>query len=222
VGETAAGLTDLLLGTVLAGCAWKAWTVPGLHRYWAMTLWAAAAGAYAGVAHHLIFAGSRRASDLSWVLVGLLVALAISYLLAATAAELVNERMARLFLRIRFAGLAAYIIVLSTVGIGRTLPLVLSESVTMTSIVALWCYGLAVGYPRAPRMVVAIAGCGLSAATMAIPFRVQQAIGMDARSLQHLAQIPGVLLLLYALTLRMPGLPATSRPRAASEQLRGE
>jgi hypothetical protein len=215
VGETAAGLTDLLLGSVLVGCALRLRSVPGLHRYWPLTFWAAGAGAYAGVTHHLLFQDSRRSADLSWVAVGLLIALAMSYLLAASAAELVSERVGRLFLRIRIAGLVTYVLVISIIGVGRTLPLVLSESLTMASVVGLWLYGLYVDHPRAARMLVAIGGCALSAAALAIPTGVRDAIGIDGRSLQHLAQIPGVLLLLYAVSLPLPA--PTDPARAAGE-----
>ena len=67
MGEVAAGVTDLLLAAVLAGCTAWLWRAPGVHRYWALMLSTAAAGALAGAAHHLVFAGSRRSSDLSWI-----------------------------------------------------------------------------------------------------------------------------------------------------------
>jgi hypothetical protein len=206
VDEVAAGVTDLLLGAVLLGCALRLQAAPGVHRYWALMFWTAGAGAFAGTVHHLVFHGAPLAADLSWVVVGVLVAVAISYLLAATATEVVDPRTARAFIWLRIGGLLAYLVVISTLGVGRTMPLVLSESVTMASIVALWCYGLHKGHPRARRMLVAIAVSALSAVAMVLPG--QQAIrghtGMDGRSLQHLAQIPGVLLLCQALVVAVP------------------
>jgi hypothetical protein len=220
VDEVAAGVTDLLLGAVLLGCALRLQSTPGVHRYWALMFWTAGAGAIAGTAHHLLFHGSPLAGDLSWVVVGVLVAVAISYLLAATAVELVDPRTARAFIWLRIGGLLAYLVVITTLGVGRTMPLVLSESVTMASIVGLWCYGLHKGHPRARRMLVAIAVSALSALAVVLP--AQQAIhahtGMDGRSLQHLAQIPGVLLLCRALTAAGPaaagGRPAVRRLEA--------
>jgi hypothetical protein len=204
--EVAAGVTDLLLGAVLLGCALRLQSAPGVHRYWALMFWTAGAGAFAGTVHHLVFHGSPAAADLSWVVVGVLVAVAISYLLAASATDLVDPRTARVFIWLRVGGLVAYLVVISTLGVGRTMPLVLSESVTMASVVALWCYGLHKGHPRARRMLLAIVVSALSALAMVLP--AQQAIrgytGLDARSLQHLAQIPGVLLLCQALTVAVP------------------
>jgi hypothetical protein len=212
VHDVAAGLTDVLLGAVLIWCAIRIRAVaPGTHRYWTLTFWTAGAGAFAGTAHHLVFQWSDRAADLSWIAVGILVAVAISYLLAASAVELVDARLARWFIRIRIAGLVAYLVVISTFGIGRSGPLVISESVTMACIVGLWCYGLYIGHPRAKRMMVAIVGSAASAAALALP-AVGTTTGLDGRSLQHLAQIPGVLLLMYAVTLEVPSR-ATARPR---------
>jgi Family of unknown function (DUF6962) len=196
VNEVAAGLTDLSLGAVVLACAGWLQRTAGVHRYWALMLWSAGAGALAGAAHHLLFHGSRRASDLSWVVVGVLVAIAISYMLAASATEVLDRRLARLFIRLRVAGLLAYVVVMAVVGIGRTMPLVLSESATMAAIVGLWFYALSVRHPGAGRMLVAIGVCALSAIFFAFPARtLSSAVGLDARSLQHLGQIPGVLLI---------------------------
>jgi hypothetical protein len=199
VSEVGAGVTDVVLGAVLVGCARWLQRTPGVHRYWALMMWSAGAGAVAGAAHHLLFAGSKRASDLSWVAVGMLVAVAISYLLAASATEILNGRLARLVIRVRVAGLIAYVALMAAVGIGRTAPLVLSESATMATIVGLWCYALHAGRPGAARILLAMAVCAASAAVFAVPAGFFLAAGgLGAPALQHRAQIPGVLLLSQA------------------------
>jgi hypothetical protein len=196
MSEVGAGVTDLVLGAVLVGCATRLRRTPGVHRYWALMWWSAGAAAFAGAAHHLVFSGSARAADLSWVVVGVLVAVALSYLLAATATATLDPRWARVVIRARVAGLIAYAAWMGIAGIGRTAPLVLSESATMTAIVGLWCYGRYAGRPEAGRVLVAIAVLALSALFFVLPARIFPAsVGLDARSLQHLAQIPGVLLL---------------------------
>jgi hypothetical protein len=213
MSEVAAGVTDLLLAAVLAGCAAWLWRAPGVHRYWALMLATAGVGALAGAAHHLVFAGSRRSSDLSWVAVGVLVALAISYMLAATATELLDRRVARLFIGLRIAGLVAYLVALVVVGIGRTTPLVVSESLTMAAIVGLWAYALVDGHPGAGQMLAAMAVCAASAVVFAIPPGVLAGtVGLGAPALQHLAQIPGVLLLARAVA----GNAVRVRPLAVS------
>jgi hypothetical protein len=217
VSEVAAGVTDLLLGAVLLACAGRLQRTAGVHRYWALMLWSAGAGALAGAAHHLVFDGSRRASDLSWVAVGVLVAIAISYMLAASATVLLDRWLARLFIRLRIAGLIAYLVVIATLGIGRTKPLVLSESVTMAAIVGLWLYALSVRHPGAGRMLIAIAVCALSAVFFAFPAgTLSNAVGLDARALQHLGQIPGVLLITQVMAggafVRRRDEPVAARP----------
>jgi len=198
MSEVGPGVTDLVLGAVLVGCARRLRRTPGVHRYWALMLWSAGAAAFAGAAHHLVFSGSPRAADLSWVVVGLLVAVALSYLLGATATATLDPRWARVVIRARVAGLLAYVAWMAIAGIGRTAPLVLSESVTMAAIVGLWCYGRYAGRPEAGRVLVAIAVLALSAVFFVLPARIFPAsVGLDARSLQHLAQIPGVLLLAW-------------------------
>jgi hypothetical protein len=205
VNEIAAGVTDILLGGVLVGCATRLQSSETVHQFWALMYWTAGAGAFAGALHHLVFNGSKRASDLSWVVVGVLVAVAISYLLAASAFELVDPRLARLFIGLRIGGLVAYVVVITTTGVGRTLPLVLSESVTMTSIVTLWVYGIHIGHPRARAILVALGVCALSALAVIIPYS-----GPDPRWVQHVAQIPGVLLLARALLAPVPARPEGS------------
>jgi hypothetical protein len=202
VGEVAAGVTDLVLGAVLVGCAGWLTRTPGVHRYWALMFWSAGAGALTGAVHHLLFEESQLASDLSWIVVGVLVAVAISYMLAATATEILERRLARLFINLRIAGLLAYGVGLAAVGIGsRTTPLVVGESVTMAAIVGLWAYARYVRRPAAGRMLVAIAVCALPAIFFAFPAdALQDVIGLDARALQHLGQIPGVLLMCRVIT----------------------
>ena len=48
MSEVGPGVTDLVLGAVLVGCAGRLRRTPGVHRYWALMLWSAGAGAFAG------------------------------------------------------------------------------------------------------------------------------------------------------------------------------
>jgi uncharacterized protein DUF6962 len=203
MGEVAAGVTDLLLGAVLVVCAGRL-RMAGAHRYWVSMFWSAGAGALVGAAHHLLFEDSKTASNASWIAVGVLIAVAISYMLAATATELLDRRRARLFINLRIAGLAAYLVGLAAAGVNsRTTPLVIGESLTMAAIVGLWLYALRVGHPGAVRMIVAIVVLALPALFFAFPQdSLRDAVGLDGRSLQHLGQVAGVLLLTHAITLR--------------------
>ena len=208
--EGRAGITDLVLAVVLAGCALRLWRVPDVHRYWPLTYLCACASSLVGAAHHLLFAGSQRASDLSWLAVGVLVAVAISYLLAATATVLLDRPRALLVIRLRIAGLVAYLSATAVLGIGRATPLVLCESVTMAAIVGLWLWARHAGRPGAGRMVAGIGASAASAAVFVLPASYPvRAVGLDASSVQHLGQIPGLLLIAGAVAA---GLVACESP----------
>jgi hypothetical protein len=212
MSEVGAGVTDLVLGAVLVACAARLQRTPRVHRYWALMWWSAGAAALAGAAHHLLFSHSRRAADLSWIVVGVLVAVALSYLLAATATATLDERWARVVIRVRVVGLLAYAAWMAIAGIGRTAPLVLSESLTMAAIVGLWCYAWYAGRPEAGRVLVAIAVLAVSAVFFVLPAQIfPTSVGLDARSLQHLAQIPGVLLLTRVVVDAARPAPAVPR-----------
>jgi hypothetical protein len=91
--------------------------------------------------------------------------------------------------------------------------------VTMAAIIGLWCYGWYAGRPEAGRVLVAIAVLALSAVFFVLPASILPAsVGLDARSLQHLAQIPGVLVLSRVVVegaqpAKQPARRPTSVPR---------
>jgi hypothetical protein len=218
--EGRAGVTDLVLAAVLAWCGLRLRRLPGVHRYWPLTFLTAGGSSLVGAAHHLLFAGSRRASDLSWLAVGVLVAVAISALLAATATALLDRARALLVIRLRIAGLAAYLSATAVLGIGRATPLVLCESVTMGAIVGLWLWAWQAGRPGAGRMVAGIAASAASAAVFLLPAGVPvRVLGLDASSVQHLGQIPGLLLIAGAVAAVRTG-PREPAPSCVRTDLR--
>jgi hypothetical protein len=195
VEDGSAGVIDLLFGAVLVYCAVRAQSSPGVHRYWWLGFWVAAASAFAGAAHHLVFKGSRQAAELSWVVVGVLVALAISYLLAASALELFGPRAVRIAIGLRCLGLGAYLVA-AAFGLGGTQWLLLCESLTMASVVGLWIYAVAVNYPGGGRMLIAIVANALPTLAFVLPAQpLRDHANLDPASLVHLGQIPGMLLL---------------------------
>ncbi len=70
------------------------------------------------------------------------------------------------------------------------------ESVTMAAVVGLWLHGWHAGHPGGGRMVAGIAASAASAVVFLPPagFLVRT-VGPDASSVQHLGQIPGLLLI---------------------------
>jgi hypothetical protein len=204
VQDVAAGSTDLVLAAVLLGCAEVLRRAAGLRRSWSVAFAAFGAAAAVGAAHHLVL-GEAPAN---WLLTTVLVALAISALLAASAGEVVEGPVARALLALRVAGLGAYALSVALGGIGGTLPLVLCESVTMLAVVGLWAYAARAGHPAALRVLVAIAACAAPSVFYAFGSLTDDR-GVGAASLQHLTQIPGVLLLCAA------ALTCASRPVTA-------
>ncbi|MGP4029913.1 DUF6962 family protein [Actinomadura sp. 3N407] len=69
-------ITNLILALVAFACALALLRVPGVIRAWHMTFWFAGASALAGAVYHGLFHTTA-----AWVVVGVLVVIAISYLL---------------------------------------------------------------------------------------------------------------------------------------------
>lgn len=188
----ASALTDLILGLVIAACAVLLLTGPRVHRTWHLTFWFAAASAFAGAAHHGVFRSAA-----SWIAVGVLVVIALSYYLVASAREVLSPRGVRIVMVVRGVGVAAYGV---AVFVGRSglLPLLVSESVTMATILGLWLYAAWKGHPMGAPMAVAISANAIAGVVFALPPAVTGPTGLDSTALSHLAQIPGMVLLYRA------------------------
>lgn len=212
--DVSAGATDLVLGAALAGCAVRLHRAAEVHRWWRPMFWSAAAGALAGAAHHLALRGSRWASDLSWSLTGVLVAVAISLFLAASATELLDRRLARLVVGLVFLVLVGYVLA-AVLGAGSTTSLVASESVTMAAIVGLWACAAYAGRPGAGLVLLGIALSAASTVCYAVPAGTLRGLaGLDALALQHVVQIPGLVVICYAVATGavLGREPAPARP----------
>lgn len=193
MGNVAHAITDLLLGLVTLACAAFLLSVPRVDYAWHPTFWFAGASALAGAAHHgLVRAGW------SWTVVGVLVVLAISYLLIASAREILSARGVRIIVVIRGVGVAAYAVAV-VLGESGLRVLLLAESLTMACILGLWVYAGRKDHPMARPITIAIFAHGLAGIAFVLPSTVTAPIGLDSTSLSHLAQIPGVLLLYRAI-----------------------
>lgn len=199
MGSAAYAITDFILGAVTLGCAVLLLRLPGVGRGWQLTFWFAGASALAGTAHHSLFHAAW-----SWTVVGVLVVIAISYLLIASAREVLTRRWVRIVTILRGLGVGAYAIAV-LVGESGLFYLLLCESLTMATILAIWLYAAYVRHAMARPMIVAILAHSLAGVAFALPVRLTAPIGLDPTSLSHLAQIPGVLLLYRAVLYK--GLP---------------
>jgi hypothetical protein len=218
VNQLVAGMTDLVFGLVMCGCAIsvrRAQQFRVRHRYWEATYWLGAASAFIGVTHHLVFAHPQLAADLSWVAVGVALCLSLSALLAATAVETLSAPTARTVIRIRSVGLIGYAVFAAT-GRGNLGALLTCESITMLAVIALWVNGARDGHPQAPRVLVGMVL--MAAATLAFTppgLALGTWLRLDSGSFEHLLQIPGMMLLAWGL-VQVPPSGRVHRPAYAS------
>ena len=170
--------------------------VPAAHRYWRASFWWSGIAALAGAVHHGVVVQTRWAEP-SWAVISLMVVVAVSYLLAATVAEVLGPGRARAFWLLRSLGIVAYVIVAATghAGIGAIMA---CESLTMISVLALWIWAARRRHPLARPVLVAFVASGIAGTTQALSPEVTGLVGLDPTSVYHLAQIVGMVLLYLA------------------------
>jgi len=190
--EPLPSLTDLVLGLVTLYLFVRLPRGRPASRYWrAAFLWSAVS-ALAGAAHHGHFVGTRF-NDLSWAITSSIIVITISFLLAATVIEVLGRNRAAVFWPLRLAGLLAYAVVAATGNAGIT-AILLCESVTMVSVLALWIWAWRHDHPMGRPMLVAI-GTNIGAAGLrALP----EGLPIDPVSAYHLGQIVAMVLLYRA------------------------
>jgi hypothetical protein len=213
--EPAPSLTDLALGLVALGLALSLRGHPEIHRHWHSTFWWTAAAALAGALHHGFVTCSETWRGPSWALISGMVVLAVSYLLAATVEEVLGPGRGGVFWVLRSAGLVAYAVLALSgrAGIGSIL---LCEGLTMIAILALWGYAARLGLPLAWPVIGALVASGAAALVRALPAEATERIGLDPTSLYHLAQIPGLVLLAWALLSHAPARAGYPAPGASA------
>ena len=190
-------LTDLALG-LLTLALLPTVRRPGVNRYWRATVWCAAIAALAGAVHHGFVVRSERWAGPSWALVSVVVVVTISFTLAATVADLLTPRQARVFAGVRVVSLGSYAALAVTGHYGVT-TILACESVTMAAVVILWIVALRRGDPRARSMVIAFVVSAAAGVMRAVPEGVTRVVGLDPVSLYHLAQMPAMVMLCLAL-----------------------
>ena len=199
LAEPAQSLTDLLLGLVAVTLALQLHRSPGIHRHWRSAFAWFGIAALAGAVHHGVIARWPGAAEVSWAAISVVVVVAVSYLLAATVAEVLGPGRARAFWMLRSVGLAAYVAMAASgrAGIGAILA---CESLTMLSVLALWVWAAYRRHPLGRAMLVAI-GASVAAAVVKVPDAgFLRPMGLDPDSTYHLAQIAGLALLFVAIT----------------------
>jgi hypothetical protein len=199
LAEPAPALTDFVLGVVVVALAFRLGRVPMANRHWRRSLWWAGIAALAGFLHHGYLVRSARWAGPSWALISGMIVVAVSYLLAATVAEVLGPRHRMAFWLLRSVGIVAYAVLAVTGNAGVT-ALLACESLTMISILALWGLAASRRHPMAGPVIVAMAASGAAAGVRAIDPAITRRVWLDPVSAYHLAQIVGMVLLYLAVS----------------------
>lgn len=200
--EPASSLTDLTLG-ILAFIA-AARLIPrgtaDSHWRW-FFVWVGVAGLWGGV-HHGFIVGHDSVAQISWSAISLLVAIAISHLLAASVDSVLGKGQGNPLLAVRAISLTVFFLMVIS-GNATVVTLVLTEGLTMAMVVGLWVHAWQKEQPGVGLVLAAIMVSLLAAGLKASSF--QFTLGgweFDPNSLYHLAQIPGLFLLVAAIQQR--------------------
>ncbi|WUH99821.1 hypothetical protein OHR68_41100 [Spirillospora sp. NBC_00431] len=199
LAEPAPALSDLALGLVVVALAARLGRSTTAHRHWRTSFWWAGIAALAGFVHHGFVKYSDRWDEPSWAVISAMVVVAVSYLLAATVAEVLGPRHHRTFWALRSIGIVAYACLAVTGHAGVT-ALLACESLTMVSILILWGVAARRRDPMAGPMILALAASGAAAGTKALDPDVTERVALDPTSVYHLAQIAGMVLLYVAVS----------------------
>jgi hypothetical protein len=213
LAQPAQSLTDLALALVTLLLALELRRAPSLHGYWRAAFWFFGLAALAGAVHHGVLVRWPEAAKVSWALISVIVVVAVSYLLAGTVAEVLAPDQTRVFWVLRSLGLFAYVGMAAT-GRAGIAAILLCESLTMISVLALWLWAAYRRHPLAGPVLLAIAASIAAASTKALSPALVGEVGLDPTSACHLAQIVGTVLL-YVAVAKSSRSPMPNRSVAA-------
>jgi hypothetical protein len=217
LAEPAMSLTDLALGLVVLALALQLRRTPTVNRHWLSSYWWAGVAALGGAVYHGWLVRWERVAEISWAAISMLIVVAISYLLAASVADVLGPGRARVFWLLRSVGLVAYLGAAVTGHAG--VPAMLAcESLTMLAILGLWGWAAVQGHPLARPVLVAVLASGAAAGLKALPMDLTSAVWLDPTSAYHLGQIVGMVLL-YRAVSRPRELSAEPQPAVSADGL---
>ena len=202
--EPASSLTDFALGILALFAATRLSSKETTDSLWRwFFVWIGIAGLWGGI-HHGFIASHGTAAAVSWSAISLLVAVAISYLLAASVASVLGKGRGQPLLIVRAVSLSVFFyLVLS--GNATITTLLLTEGLAMAIVVGLWVHAWQKDQPGGSLVLAAI-GLSVLAATLKVSSAQFTLAGweFDPNSIYHVAQMPGICLLLLAVR-RMAG-----------------
>ncbi len=217
--EPASSLTDFALGllALIAANRLRPGESSDVHWRW-FFVWIGIAGLWGGF-HHGFIVGHATTAAVSWSAISLLVAVAISYLLAASVNSVLGKGRGHPLLVVRAISLAVFFLLVVS-GNATVITLMLTEGLAMVLVIVLWLHAWQKEQPGVGLVLAAIMVSLLAAALKASS--IQFTLGgweFDPNSLYHVAQMPGLLLLLIAVQRRAKTLdaaPAIHTPNVAA------
>ena len=200
--EPASSLTDFALGilALFAAARLSARGADDPHWRWFFA-WIGIVAIWGGF-HHGFIVGHEAAAKISWSAISMMVAIAISYLLAASVNSVLGKGRGQPLLIVRGISLAVFFSLVVS-GNASVTTLLLTEGLAMAIVLALWVHAWQKEQPGVSLVLAAIVFSMLAAAVKASS--VQFNMGgweFDPNSLYHVAQMPGMLLLLIAIRRR--------------------
>ena len=216
--EPASSLTDFALGILAVTAALRLISRHTADHHWRwFFIWIGVAGLWGGF-HHGFIVGHATVAAISWSAISLLVAIAISYLLAASVTSVLGNGRGRPLLIIRAVSLAVFSILVVS-GNSSVLTLMLTEGLAMALVVGLWLYAWRESQPEVGLVLGAILISTLAALLKASHLQFTMVgVEFDPNSLYHLVQMPGLFLLLIAIQRRPDTTiapPEPANPRMA-------
>ena len=200
--EPASSLTDFALGVLALMIAVRLRPNETADAHWRwFFVWIGIAGLWGGF-HHGFVVGHETAAAFSWSAISLLVAIAISYLLAASVNTVLGKGRGQPLLAIRAISLAVFFSLVVS-GNAIVITLMLTEGLAMALVIGLWLHAWQKDQPAVGLVLAAIVASGLAAALKASSLQFNMGgWKFDPNSLYHVAQMPGLLLLLVAIQRR--------------------
>ena len=186
--EPASSVTDFALGVLAIGAALLIERNERVNHHWRLSFLFIGLAAILGGVHHGFIGPDGTAGAVSWAVIILSIAVAISFLLSATIASVLGEGRGRPLMIIRGVSLLAFLIL---VILGRaTLPaLLVTEGLAMIMVVLLWVHAWRDAGPGGNRGQC-VGGCCawlLSARYSGLGVRYQRTLSSGANAGDYLA-----------------------------------
>ena len=211
LAEPASSITDFALGIIAISVAFGLWRKGRIYPQWPIAFAFFGIAALLGGIHHGFLEPYETIANASWAAISLVVAIAITFLLAATVATVLGEGRGRPLLAVRTASLVTFLI-LAILGRATIHTLLITEGLVMVMVLILWLHAWRLGQPGVGLILVAIGASVLAAGVRGSALHVTFAgWEFDPNALYHLAQMPG-LVLLYVAVGRLAQAPEPGTP----------